>query len=89
MSIAPELDLLGLLGRTAQLVVREDHDPDGAVGALFDAAGELLGGDIGGMILLREMREAQRQCRRARDMRSRQRQCGGTRAALEKAVCDP
>ena len=79
-----QLDLLGLLGRTAELVVGKDHDPDRAVGALLDSICELPGGDVGGVILLREMREAQRQRRRARDIGRRERQYGGAHAGLQK-----
>ncbi len=48
--------------------------------------GELLGGDIGGVILLREMREAHRQRRRARDVGRGE---GQARRRAVETVCDP
>src|SRR5262249_41041836 len=58
-----ELDLLRLLGRAAKYVVGEDIDLDSTAGALFNAAGKLLGRDVRRMILSGKMRKAHGQRR--------------------------
>ena len=80
-----ELDLLGLFRRPAQHVIRKNVDLDRAVGALANPAGKLLGSDMGGMILLREMRKAQgHRTGAARNVRSGERDAGDAGARFQE-----
>lgn len=56
--MAPSLVCSSCSGRGAECVVRKDVDDDCAVGALVDVLGELLGGDVAGVIVGAVMCEA-------------------------------